>query len=126
MKKFRIAAVIATILALSMIFMVSASALALDHDDKHQHTYIFSQIETKVLSSDQTNCATIQVACYACSCGDMIYTIIDGTYRSGAHEFQYRSSIPGSGGFDLPVINWVCKHCGYITYTKPPEPGVIM
>ena len=130
MKKFRITAALAAILALSMVFMASAGALALnhdhDHDDKHQHTYIFRGTETRVLPSDQTSCATIQVACYVCSCGSMIETIIDGTYRSGAHEFQYRTSIPGGGGFDLPVINWVCKHCGYVTYNKPPQPGVIM
>ncbi len=128
MKRFRIAAVIAAILALSMVFMASASALALnhdhDHDDKHQHTYVYHSTETRVLSSDKTNCATVQVDCYVCSCGDMIYNIIDGTYRSGAHEFQYRTSLPG-GDFDLPVVNWICKHCGYITYTKPPESGVI-
>lgn len=45
MKKFRITAALAAILALSMVFMASAGALALnhdhDHDDKHQHTYIF-------------------------------------------------------------------------------------
>lgn len=128
MKKFRITAALTAILALSMVFMASAGALALnhDHDDKHQHTYIFRGTETRMLSSDQINCATIQVACYICSCGNIIDTIIDGTYRSGAHEFQYRTSIPGGGGFDLPVINWVCKHCGYVTYTKPPQHGEIM
>ncbi len=129
MKRFRIAGVIAAILALSMVFMASAGALALnhdhDHDDKHQHAYVFDHIETRVLSSDESNCATVQVACYiCCGCGDMIYNIINGTYRSGAHEFQYRTSIPG-GDYELPVINWVCKHCGYITYTKPPQHGVI-
>jgi|GEM_PF-2920561 prephenate dehydrogenase len=70
MKKFRITAALAAILALSMVFMASAGALALnhdhDHDDKHQHAYIFRGTETRVLSSDQTSCATIQVACYVC------------------------------------------------------------
>ena len=39
MKKFRITAALAAILALSMVFMASAGALALNHDHDHDRDY---------------------------------------------------------------------------------------